>query len=164
LNRNKNQKTIIQALTKLNQQNVYFVICGIGSMREYLENMAKESNVLQNVIFAGYMENIAEILKASDAFVFSSLREGLPVALMEAMAAALPCVVSRIRGNVDLLEQTGGYLVGPDDADGFADAIRNLINGKDLRDLMGEKNKDAIVKYDVKNVVKILKDIYDGLT
>lgn len=75
-----------------------------------------------------------------DAFAFPSLQEGLPVALMEAMAVGLPIVCSRIRGNVDLIEDgNGGYLYDCHDVEGFADGIKRIIRSNKYN-RMGEIN------------------------
>ena len=80
---------------------------------------------------------------------------------MEAMAAGLPVVCSKIRGNVDLIaEGKGGYLIDPTDINGFAQAIRKLSKSKKLCLNMGEMNEREISNYDLKVVNDIMHDIY----
>jgi glycosyltransferase involved in cell wall biosynthesis len=115
LNKNKNHETIIKAISKLKGQNLYYVICGQGQNESYLRELTKELGIEKQVRFLGYRSDIYEILKVTDIFAFPSFREGLPVALMEAMACGLPIVCSEIRGNMDLIENDkGGVLVRPD--------------------------------------------------
>ena len=136
LNKNKNHDTVIKAIAKLNNPNVYYVICGQGTLENYLKDLINELGLEKQVKLLGYRRDIAEISKTSDIFVFPSFREGLSVALMEAMALGLPVVCSKIRGNVDLIEDgKGGYLVEPDDVEGFINAIRRIINENRLKQL-----------------------------
>ncbi|MCB2312023.1 glycosyltransferase family 4 protein [Clostridium tagluense] len=161
LNKNKNHETVIKSLAKLNNPNVYYVICGQGILENYLKNLLKKLGLEKQVKLLGYRRDVAEISKASDVFVFPSVREGLPVALMEGMALGLPVVCSNIRGNIDLIEDyKGGYLVAPDDVDGFTEAIHEIIQKYSLRENMGEYNKESIVKFDIDNVKVSMEKIY----
>ncbi|KWY17920.1 glycosyl transferase, partial [Enterococcus faecium] len=88
--------------------------------------------------FCGFRIDIKELAKVSDIFLFTTLQEGMPRSMMEAMASGLPCIASKIRGNVDLLvEGKGGYLVPAKDAELVAECLRELINNKSLRKYMG---------------------------
>ena len=118
---NKNHRTIIKALTLAQLKNVRYVIVGGGACRLKLEEYAESLKVSDRVHFLGYRKDIPALLHAADVFTFPSYREGLPVALMEAMAAGVPIVASRVRGNVDLIEDgVNGFLCDPMDAAGFA--------------------------------------------
>lgn len=103
LNKNKNHQIIIRALAKLHRPNVKYIVVGQGALKGYLVNLAKELGVEKQVIFLGFREDVAEIYKVADIFVFPSKREGLSVALMEALASGLPVVASDIRGNEDVI-------------------------------------------------------------
>ena len=94
-------------------------------------------------------------------FVFPSFREGLSVSLMEAMASGLPCVVSRIRGNSDLIKnQEGGFLCDPRDALDFAEKINILASDPQLREAMGSVNRIAIQTFGTENVIREMRHIY----
>ena len=109
----------------------------------------------------GYRTDIVELLNTADIFAFPSFREGLSVALMEAMASGLPCVVSRIRGNVDLIiNGKGGYLCEPDDAKAFSKGIQSLLNRKQ-RFEFGEFNRQMMGKFNLKKTNKIMRLIYE---
>lgn len=103
LNKNKNHEVVIRALAKLHRPNVKYLLVGQGTLKEYLENLAKKLGVENQVIFLGFRKDVAEIYKIADIFVFPSKREGLSVALMEALASGLFCIASDIRGNEDLV-------------------------------------------------------------
>ncbi|MGE4284746.1 MAG: glycosyltransferase family 4 protein [Clostridia bacterium] len=164
LNRNKNNIVIIKALAKLKNPNIHYVLCGIGPKKNYLQTKARKYGIEHNTHFLGFRKDIVEIIKSSDIFVLPSLREGLPRSLMEAMACGLPCVVSNIRGNVDLIEHNyNGYLCDPKKADDYANAISMLVKDANQRDAMGIENSKRILRYDVSSVVKELSEIYKCL-
>lgn len=164
LNKNKNHDTIIKTIAKLNNPNVYYVICGQGMLENYLKDLINKLGLEEQVKLLGYRRDISEISKVSDIFTFPSFREGLSVALMEAMAIGIPVICSDIRGNKDLIENNkGGYLVKPDDIDGFAYSINKLIKNETLRKKMGECNKIRIMNFDISNVKKDMGNIYSKL-
>lgn len=158
---NKNHRTIIKALTLSRLGNVHYIIVGSGVCRPKLERYAARLNISSRVHFLGYRSDIAALLHAADVFVFPSYREGLPVALMEAMAAGVPVVASRIRGNVDLVEDgVNGFLCDPQDAADFAEKINLLADNVELREKMGNSNRMAIQKFDTEIVIRELQNIY----
>lgn len=109
LNENKNYETVIRAIASLNDPRVYYCIAGKGDKKEQLEDIISKLGLENNVHLIGYRNDISEILTAADIFVFPSLREGLPEALMEAMVCGLPVACSRIRGNMDLIDESKGW-------------------------------------------------------
>ena len=158
LNQNKNQEVVIKAIAKLNNPKVHYVIAGKGDKEQYLTELAKKLGVHLHLL--GYRIDIIELLNASDIFAFPSFREGLSVSLMEAMAAGLPCVVSRIRGNVDLIEDgRGGYLCEVSNIDAIAEAINKLWD-IEKRNSLGTYNQRKIKKFDKKNIMKRMNQIY----
>lgn len=161
LNKNKNNQVIIRALGELQNLKIHYLLCGIGDKKDELLALAKDYNIEKNIHFLGYRIDISELLKSSDIFVMPSYREGLSRSIMEAMSAGLPCVVSNIRGNVDLIKDgRGGFLKSPDDIDGFAEAIINLSEDRELRKTMSLSNLETIKKFDINNVKKEMKKIY----
>lgn len=161
LNRNKNNIVVLKALAKLHNARIHYVICGAGQKKEHLLSMAREIGVEENVHFMGFRTDVIEILKSSDIYLLPSIREGLPRSLMEAMACGLPCVVSNIRGNVDLIEHgVNGFLCSANASEEFPKAIDLLAEDKELRNSMGEFNSKKIQEFDVSTVVKELGRIY----
>jgi glycosyltransferase involved in cell wall biosynthesis len=162
LSKRKNQEVIIEALSKLKNPQIKYLICGQGDLQEFLINKAEELNV--NVEFLGFREDIPEICAITDLFAFPSSQEGLPVALMEAMAAGLPVVCSKIRGNTDLVEDgKGGYLVDSNDSDGFANAIKKLYKNIDKRHNMGSYNAQSVKKFDSSEVMYRMNEVYNEI-
>lgn len=159
LNKNKNQEVIIRAIAKLNDSRIHYFIAGRGDKEEYLRNLAKSLGV--NLQLLGYRTDIIELLNTADIFALPSLREGLSVALMEAMSAGLPCIVSRIRGNVDLIEEgKGGYLCEPDDVDGFKNRIGELMFKSKKKTEFSKFNRERITFFDIKEINDKMKLIY----
>ena len=105
VNKNKNHKVGIEALAKLRDKNTYYVICGRGPLMEAHKELAQSLGVGDRVVLTGYRTDVADFYKMADVFLFPSFREGLPVAMMEAMASGLPVVATRIRGSSDLVQQ-----------------------------------------------------------
>lgn len=149
LNNNKNHIKAIEAISRCKNKNIHYVICGIGYTREKLTEAAREYKVQDRVHLLGFREDVLAVLKSSDIFVFPSIREGLSVAMMEAMAAGLPVIASKIRGNTDLIDENkGGFLCDRFNAQCFACAIDMLALDGELRQNMGEYNKQKIKAYD----------------
>lgn len=111
LNENKNHATVIRALGNLKKEtditNIKYLICGKGDNKKTLETLIRELDLSGQVKLLGFRKDVSDIYKVSDAFVFPSFREGLSMALMEAMCCGLPVACSSIRGNVDLIDETG---------------------------------------------------------
>lgn len=159
LNQNKNHEIIIKALAKINNNHLHYFIAGQGEKKEYLLDLAKNLGV--NVHLLGYRSDITELLNTVDIFLLPSFREGLSVALMEAMAAGLPCIVSDIRGNRDLVKKDkGGYLCNPNFEIQFADSINKLLIDSEKCEQFKTYNKSLIKKYDKSVVLSIMKNIY----
>ena len=117
----KNYSVAIKAMSKISDLNIHYFICGKGPEEAKLIKLSEELGLRKRVHFLGYRNDIKELLKAADAFLFTSKQEGLARSLMEAMASGLPCVVSNIRGNTDLLENTNsGFLCEATDVLGYS--------------------------------------------
>lgn len=161
LNSNKNHKTAIHAIHKLNNPSVKYLICGQGQLEDELLHLVKDLDLEHQVMLLGFRTDILEINHIADVFVFPSFREGLSVALMEAMACGLPVVCSDIRGNRDLVEDgKGGFLVGPRDVVGFAQSIKSLSENAALRKRMGQNNVVRVRDFDTSIVLSHMMDIY----
>lgn len=161
LDKNKNNETIIKAIGKCKDSVLHLVLCGDGEERENLSQLSERLNVSEHVHFLGNRKDMVDLYKMADVFVMASYREGLSRSLMEAMASGLPCIVSKIRGNVDLIEENiGGYLVDALDVERFAEKFQFIISNAALRKRMGEANLEKIRKYDVREVKQVICKIY----
>lgn len=162
LEANKNNKTIVKAVAKANNPKVKFVLCGQGNEKEEICQLAKELGIENQVILLGSRSDIKDIFKAVDCFTIASFREGLSRSLMEAMASGLPCIISRIRGSVDLIEDgVNGYSCPVTDVDAFSVAINNLAKDAELCERMKINNLEKIKNFDVFVVEQEIKKIYE---
>ena len=161
LNANKNNRVIISAMETLNSKKIHYILCGIGEKQIELQMQADRAGLHDNVHFMGYRNDVKELYEAADCFVMPSFREGLSRSLMEAMASGLPCVVSKIRGNNDLIsDNKGGFLCEPQNSAGFAKAIGSLCANKTLCDGMSSFNKEKIKEFDLSASEKAMRSIY----
>lgn len=163
LNANKNFATIINAMAST-PKNCKLLICGLGPDEKKLRDIAKKKDVEERVFFLGYRRDMNVLYQIADIAVIPSFREGLPRVTMEAMTYSLPCVVSDIRGNRDLIDDSGGMLIKPTNFIGFGEAISLLSKDCRLRQSMGERNVQFIKAYDIENVKKEIFEIYKTIT
>ena len=155
----KNHEVCISALAEL--PGVTLLFCGVGERKGTLRELAESLGVADRVFFLGFRKDVPALLKASDVFLFPSFQEGLPVSLMEAMAAGMACVASRVRGNADLLaDGMGGRLCAPTDVNGFAEALRELLTDPALREAMGEHNLASIQLYGLPSLMERMAQLY----
>lgn len=164
LNENKNYITMLETIKRLVEKDktIKFVSCGTGVWREKIANYAKELGIDKNVVFLGYRKDVGKIMQVSDIFFHASFREGLTLSVMEAMSFGLPCVVSNVRGNRDLIvDGKGGYIAEPTDSQKFAVKIEYLLNNKEDYNLMGEFNRKESEKYTISQVLTQLAEIYE---
>ena len=120
--------------------NVKVLIVGEGSIRQDLLLQTHDLGISANVVFLGHREDTDVLLQALDIFVLPSLSEGIPMALLEAMAASRPIVASRVGGIPEIIEDgVDGYLVEPMDVDNLAERCRQLIESPDVARKMGEQ-------------------------
>lgn len=161
LNQNKNHETVIRAVA---DSDLFYLIAGEGDLRESHIRLIEELGAADRIKLLGFRTDVGALCEASDVFVFPSLREGLPVSVMEAMACGKPCVASRIRGNTDLIdEDKGGILCSPDDTEGFRKAILKLASDRDLRQSMGEYNAEKVKSFGLEAVTASLRGIYEKI-
>ena len=168
LNENKNQKTILKAISLMNDPKVHYILCGKGDQLENLKRMTTELHLEKQVHFLGYRKDVVDICSQADVYVMPSLREGLPVASLEAMYCGLPLVTSNIRGLVDVMEDgVSGYLCKPMDAQAFAACIVKLKNDDKMRERAGMRNKKTVIPYCIENtkqeVLMLIENISTGV-
>lgn len=161
----KNHQVVINALKENVDTEVIFIIAGTGELRQTLRELAQRLGIENRVKLLGFREDVAEIFKIADAFIFPSLQEGLPVALMEAMASGVLCIASDIRGNCDLIEDNvNGYLVSNADSDEYRAIIQKVMNleaGK--KEKMISRAQKDIMKFDKAVIKEKMTEIYSNI-
>lgn len=161
LSRRKNHQDVLNALAGILKDNMYYIICGQGALQEMLGKQAEMLGVAGHVRLVGFQENVESLYRHADLFVFPSLQEGMPVALMEAMAAGLPCVVSDIRGNRELIDEQGGSLFVPGQIGQMQNDILYFLDNVALREACGRHNQVKMKRYCADVVEKRMKKIYE---
>jgi sugar transferase (PEP-CTERM/EpsH1 system associated) len=133
----KGHETFLQAAEHLLESkiDVRLLLVGGGPELERHRSYAQASPSLKNrVTFVGPAEDVSELYQAMDIFVLPSISEGLSNTLLEAMASGLPCVVTDVGGNPEVVVNgRGGFLFTPEDAAGLAQRLQDLIAQDDLR-------------------------------
>ena len=164
LNDNKNNIVLLKAVNSLKKKNIHLIICGKGENENSLKEYTKKNGLEKQVHFLGYRSDIPELLLMSDVFVMASYREGLSRSVMEAMACGLPCVVSRIRGNTDLIKDSyNGFTCRPESPEEFADNIKKLMNNITLYQEISKNNKKSVKAYEIKTIIEQYKCIYEDI-
>lgn len=155
----------VKEIQERGQKKVKFIIIGDGELRDELEGYTRELGIEESVIFTGFRSDLPEIYADLDIVALSSLNEGTPVSLIEAMASARPVVATRVGGVVDLVEDgRTGSLVEPADSTGLAQRILELLKDETKRKAMGEEGRGVVYpEYDIKNLVKSIDLLYAAL-
>lgn len=146
----KDQQTLIQAVHRLQQQghNFHLLLVGDGQQRAALEQLTRDLNLADHITFMGRRADVSAILADADIKVLSSRSEGLPAAIMEAMAAGLPVVATAVGGVPELLQDgLTGRLIPPDDAPALADALATLLTNSSLRQQYGRAAQQRLLTH-----------------
>lgn len=155
----KNHEVIIKALGKLKRDDIYYVICGKGPLKEQLEQLSSSLGV--HTVFLGFRKDIPELCNTADISAFPSRIEGLGLAGIEAMAAGVPLVSSNVHGILDyVIDGQTGYACDPVDVDGFAMAIEKLASSEELRESMRDACIKAVEPFEIKNALNTMWNIY----
>lgn len=169
LSERKNHEAVIRALKVLNNDKIKYFIVGKGQLKEYLENLISDMNLQNQVTLLGFRTDVLELCKSADIFIFPSLQEGLPVALMEAMACKTIVLCSAIRGNTDLINKYE-YIFNQDDYNDIVLKMKNIIEERTREEILKiyskqiEDNYRKLEAFDKREVKKRMENIYLSLT
>ncbi|MFC0216467.1 glycosyltransferase family 4 protein [Paenibacillus chartarius] len=162
-NKNKNQQLLLQALSQVKQElpHAKLLLAGVGPLQETAKTLAKQLGIAEQVEFLGYRTDIDELLPLCDIAVASSLREGLPVNIMEAMSCGLPVVATHNRGHDELVRDgVNGYLVAPGDHILMAGRLKELAMSAQQRKRMGDESLRRVERYSLNRVRAEMTEIY----
>ncbi|MBI3948855.1 MAG: glycosyltransferase [Acidobacteria bacterium] len=133
------------ALVKKSCERIKFIIVGDGELRQELERRAQQLGLNEEVLFTGYCRDVPRLLSVFDIFVLSSEFEGLPLSILEAMAAGRPIVATRVDGVPEaVVEGETGLLVPPRDPAALATAILKLFQNPPLAQAMGQAGRRRV--------------------
>lgn len=155
LNENKNHETVIRAIKDL---DVYYIIAGKGDLREHLQSVIDGFGMTERVKLLGFRRDVAELYQAADIYVLPSIREGLNLSIMEAMASGLPVVCGQIRGNIDLIDEDGGALFDPHSVDECKKSLEEVFSRE--RECLGKHNIKKVRAMSIMEINIQMKDLY----
>ena len=167
LNEQKAQIFIIESASQILKvfPDTIFMIVGDGPLKQSLQEKVVAAKLENNFLFTGIYKNIPEILAAMDIFILPSLAEGLPMALLEAMAAKKPIIASKV-GSIPqlIIPDETGLLIEPRDVPSLENSIIGLLNDKDKAGKLAENGYMTIVnKFSSKVMTRKYIDVYDTL-
>ena len=162
----KDQLTLIKATRRiLEEHEADFIFAGEIQDDEYYhecQKMVQELGLEKKIKFLGHIDNVLDLYRQADVFVLSSRSEGVPLALLEAMSCALPCVCTRVGGVPDILrDNITGYIVTPGDSQLMATKILVLLEDKMLREKMGLQARELVKeKYNIELMSQKILGVY----
>jgi len=145
--RQKGHKFLVEAAATIIQDfpRLHILFVGDGELLEEVRIQVLELNLNENVHFLGMRNDIPEILIASDSFILPSLWEGLPMALIEAMASGLPVIATDVSGTRQVVESgKTGIMVEPGNVPGLAHSIKELLNEPEQAQIMGKEAREKM--------------------
>lgn len=166
-NKNKNQQLLIRSLALMKDKvpSAKLLLAGDGPLIEKCRQLAMQLHVMHMVHFLGYRTDIESLIPMCDIAVASSLREGLPVNIMEAMACGLPIIATDNRGHRELVgDGENGWIVDPENLGEISDKMRMLCEDPHLAKRLGKRGRAMVEKqYAVAQVLEEKKAIYNML-
>lgn len=162
----KNQKIVLDALRDIKDTRLKYFIVGQGGLRHYYQKLVIEYKLEKQVFLLGFRTDISDLCNEADVFVFPSKQEGLPVALMEAIACKCPVIVSSIRGNVDLISKNT-FCFAPTDETKLLKYLKVLLNIDESMDKFFckdvEWNYNHLKLFSKNNINSLMGKIYEGI-
>ncbi|MDB9822169.1 glycosyltransferase family 4 protein [Deltaproteobacteria bacterium] len=160
----KGHEVLIEAFKDIKKDfnTAKLVIVGEGYLDDKLHGLADEFGLTDSVLFTGFQANVSEIIASFDIAVLPSFFEGMGRVLLEAMAMEKPVVASRVGGIPDLVKDSiNGFLTTPGDVEGLADALKKLLNDKNLAIKMGkEARKGVTEKFSADAMLRSINNLY----
>lgn len=146
------------------ETDVHFLLVGDGALRPNIESEVRRHGLEGRLLLLGWRRDIPEILQDTDVLVLTSLWEGLPRVLPQAMAVGVPAVVTEVDGSPEaIVDGVNGFLVRPKDVETMAQRIIQLIRDPDLRRKMGEEGRKRVGEFDIREMVRKQEEFYSEL-
>jgi glycosyltransferase involved in cell wall biosynthesis len=166
LTEEKGHDHLLRAVAALDVgSGVELLIAGDGPRRKRLHELASDLGIADRVEFLGRRSDIRDLLEAADIFVLPSLSEGLPIALLEAMACERACVATDVGDVAQAIEtDVTGVLVRAADKDALAAAIKRLAQDPQLRQRLGEAARQRVLeRFSADKMIAAYCALYDDL-
>lgn len=162
----KNHKMFLDAVHKMKSiapsAKVKFLIIGDGELKDDLKSYAAKLNLGDSVIFTGWIKDLPRVYSSLDIVALTSLNEGTPVSIIEAMASGKPVVATDVGGVRDLIEDGGnGFLVKSNDVEDFSYKLTGLFDDKEKRERMGTSGMEFVRHiYSKERMVRDIDNLY----
>lgn len=166
LEQQKGVEVLLKAFSQLDLKTLKgrLWLVGDGSLRPALEEMARHAGIEDSVQFLGFRSDVNHLLAAADIFVLASFYEAMPLAILEALASGLPCIVSDTGENALLVkDMVNGLLVPPGDIGALAQALERLLSAPELCRRLGEASGREAEHYNAAETAKRIQQIYTRL-
>jgi len=171
LSGNKNHEQVIrqfpevQRRLNLQGRRAVYGICGDGFYREKLEGLIENLGLSRDVTIYGYCENVADYLACADCLVFPSIREGLGMAVLEAMSMGVPVAAADNRGTREYMEDgVNGFVFRTGDPEGLVQAVEKAA-GLKTQELasMQKQGSRTVQRFEIKNTDRVMAQVYEAL-
>jgi glycosyltransferase involved in cell wall biosynthesis len=162
----KDHATLLRAAAQVRRAipSVRFVLVGQGPLEAETRRLAGRLGLEETVVFAGFRTDATRLMAGFDAFALSSTYEGLPIALIEAMAVGVPAVVTRVGGTPEVVaDGVHGYLVPPRDPAALAAGLTRMLEDRPLRDRLGAAAAARAQDFDIRKAVRRMEQVYARL-
>lgn len=158
----KNFSFLIDIADKLNEEKLDYelLILGDGNQREQIEKKINRYNLTDKVKLLGYIENPYPYLKNADLFCLTSIAEGFPTVLVEALALGCPFISTNVAG-AEELSDNGRCGIVANNINEYVFNIKKILNDKKLRDSMAKNGIKLVQKYSIENQIRQLEEIFD---
>lgn len=156
--------TVHKIMDELPGMEIKFLVIGDGELRHHLEGEVKKLGIDNHVIFTGWIKDMAKVYADLDLVTLTSLNEGTPVSLIEAMASARPVVAASVGGVPDIvIDGENGLLTRSDDSEDFADKVVQILRDGKKREEMGLRGREFARKnFHKERLIEEVEDLYEG--
>jgi sugar transferase (PEP-CTERM/EpsH1 system associated) len=159
----KNPDMFVRAAIRFKEEPaVKFLVVGGGELLETLRQESVRVGMQDRMVFTGHRDDVSHLMKVMDVFVQTSVTEGMSNTILEAMASSLPCVVTNVGGNGELVTPgENGFLVPSGDAGQLADRLVDLVRDPMLRQQMGERSRERVQReYTIRRMTDEYRTLY----
>jgi len=155
---------LVDAFAQVKRQfaQAYLLLVGQGPNEQEYRELVKQLDIQDSVCFAGFQQEMEKVYRAMDVFVISSVAEGMPRVLLEAMASGVPCIGTKVGGIPEVIDDSTGMLVEAKDRDALAVAMENIVqkSAGEIHELRTSAQERVRTKYSHAIVSERLKNIY----
>lgn len=165
INRNKNLEVAIKSLGRLKNPDIYYSIFGRGKSVEYIKSVIEKSEIRENIRYLGYCNEPENVLQSADVFLFPSIREGLGMAALEALACGVPVIALDNRGTREYMQnEVNGFVCNYNLADEFAEKLERaygMYKNKTLKTFFHDTCVRSVKKFETCETEKIMREVYE---